>query len=137
MFSGDDPDTPADESFDPLAPGFDDWGTWFQGEIVGGYAIANTNLVSHQLRLHVEPRDTLSGGLMLYRFLVDHPETFESGVTERDLATEVDLYADWQVVERLTASFVLAFAAPHGATEQAYGRTKSFKYGLVFLAFKY
>ena len=39
--------------------------------------------------------------------------------------------------ERLTASFVVAFADPQAAAEQAYGRTKSFRYGLVFLAYKY
>jgi hypothetical protein len=137
LFSGDDPDTAANESFDPLMPGFDDWGTWWQGEIAGGYAIANSNLISHQLRLHVDPRDTLSGGLMVYRFFVDHPQTFEGGVTASDLATEADLYADWQIAERLTASFVLAVAAPHTAAEQAFGRTKSFRYGMVFLVFSY
>ena len=136
-FSGDDPATTANEAFDPLMPGFHDWGTWFQGEITGGYAVSNSNLISHQIRLHVDPRDTLSGGVMLYRFDIDHPETFEGGITAKRLSTEADLYADWTIAERLTASFILAFAQPHEAAEQAFGRTKSFRYGLVFLAFKY
>jgi len=137
FFQGDDPASAEDEAFDSLMPGFHDWGTWFQGEIVGGYALANSNLISHRARIHVEPRDTISGGLMLYKFNIDQPATFEDGVTSRELAAEADLYVDWQVVERLTASFVVAFADPQAAAEQAYGRTRSFRYGLVFLAYKY
>jgi len=137
FFQGDDPDTIENESFDPLMPGFHDWGTWFQGEIVGGYALSNTNLISHRARVHFEPRDTLSGGLMLYKFQIDQPGTFEGGVTSREFAAEADVYVDWQIRERLTASFVVAFADPLAAAEQAYGRTNSFRYGLVFLAYKY
>ena len=35
-FQGDDPTTAANEAFDPLLPGFYDWGLWWQGEIAGG-----------------------------------------------------------------------------------------------------
>lgn len=137
FFEGDDPDTLEDEAFDPLLTGFHDWGTWFQGEIAGGYAVSNSNLISHRARIHVEPKDTLSGGVMLYKFQIDQPGTFEGGVTSRDFAAEADVYVDWQIRERLTASFIVAFADPRAAAEQAYGRTKSFRYGLVFLAYKY
>lgn len=137
FFQGDDPGTPEIESFDPLMPGFHDWGTWFQGEIVGGYALSNSNLISHRARIHFEPGDTVSGGLMLYKFQIDQPATFEGGVTSKDFAAEADVYVDWTIRERLTASFVVAFADPQAAAEQAYGRTKSFRYGLVFLAYKY
>ena len=137
FFQGDDPETAKDEAFDPLMPGFHDWGTWFQGEIVGGYAASNSNLISHRARIHFEPSDTVSGGLMLYKFQIDQPGTFEGGVTSRDLAGEADVYVDWTIRERLTASFIVAFADPQAAAEQAYGRTKSFRYGLVFLAYKY
>jgi hypothetical protein len=137
FFQGDDPETAADESFDSLMPGFRDWGTWFQGEITGGYAVSNSNLVSHMARVHLEPRESLSGGLILYKFLIDQPQTFEGGVTSRELAVEADLYADWHVTERLTASFVLAFANPQAAAQQAYDRTRNFRYGMVFLAYSY
>ena len=137
FFQGDDPDTLQNEAFDSLLTGFTDWGTWFQGEIVGGYAVSNSNLISHRARIHVEPTDTVSGGLMLYKFQIDQPGTFEGGVTSRDLANEADVYVDWQIRERLTASFVMAFADPQAAAEQAFGRTKNFRYGLVFLAYKY
>ena len=137
LFQGDDPATAEDEAFDQLLPGFYDWGTWFQGEIAGGYAVSNSNLISHRARIHVEPGDSISGGLMLYKFSIDQPATFEGGVTSSSFAGEADVYVDWQIRERLTASFVVAFTDPQAAAEQAYGRTKSFRYGLVFLAYKY
>ena len=37
FFQGDDPETTANEGFDPLLLGFYDWGTWWQGEIGGEY----------------------------------------------------------------------------------------------------
>ena len=52
-FEGDDPATPTREGFDSLLPGFSDWGTWWQGEIAGEYFVSNSNLISHQVRLHL------------------------------------------------------------------------------------
>ena len=137
FFEGDDPATPRSEAFDPLLPGFSDWGAWWQGEIAGGYAFQNSNLISHRFRAHVAPNDALGGGLILYKFALDQPSTFEAGVTATDLAFEADLYADWKVNSAFTASFVLAFANPDSAAEQAFGRTKNFRYGMVFLAYSY
>jgi hypothetical protein len=55
FFRGDDPDTARNESFDPLFPGFYDWGTWWQGEIAGEYFVSNSNVKSHLVRLHLAP----------------------------------------------------------------------------------
>ena len=137
FFEGDDPATPADEAFDPLLPGFSDWGTWWQGEIAGEYAFANSNLISHQVRAHVTPSDALSGGLMLFKFALDQPATFARGVTATSLAFEADLYADWKINDNFAASFVLAFADPDEAAEQAFDRYNNFRYGMVFLAYSY
>ena len=65
-FEGDDPATPTNEAFDSLLPGFYDWGTWWQGEIAGEYFVSNSNLVSHQVRLHLTPSESVSGGLMAF-----------------------------------------------------------------------
>ena len=51
---GDDPDTIRDEGFNPLAYGMSDWGTWFQGEIIGEYVLANSNLFSYLVGLRDE-----------------------------------------------------------------------------------
>ena len=136
-FEGDDPSTADNEAFDPLIPGFYDWGTWWQGEIAGEYFVSNSNLVSHQLRLHVAPSDALGAGLIGYKFELDQPASFAPGVTSADLATELDLYADWKVNTNFSVSFIAAFADPQEAAEQGFGRTSNFTYGMVYVTYSY
>ena len=62
FFQGDDPATERSEAFDPLFPGGYDWGTWSQGEIAGEYFISNSNVLSHQVRLHLAPSEKLGTG---------------------------------------------------------------------------
>jgi hypothetical protein len=137
LFEGDDPATTRNEAFDPLFLGFFDWGAWWQGEIAGEYFLVNSNLTSHQLRLHIAPNSAFSSGVLLYKFQLDHPASYAPGVTERDLAFEVDFYTDWEINEHFTASFVAAFSDPHEAVRQAIDRTKNFNYGMVFVAYSY
>lgn len=136
-FDGDDPGTKRSEAFDPLFLGFSDWGTWWQGEIAGEYFLVNSNLNSHLARVHLAPAETLSGGLMLFKFLLDQPTSYAAGVTDKNVAVEADTYADWKINKNFTASFVVAFADPQRAVQQASNRTANFKYGMVFLAYSY
>jgi hypothetical protein len=137
FFQGDDPTTPRNENFDPLLPGFYDWGTWWQGEIAGEYFLSNSNLKSHQVRAHVSPNDAIGGGLIFYKFGLDQPASFAPGVTAHNLLFEVDAYSDWKINKAFTASFVIAFANPQTAAQQAFNRTQNFAYGMVFLAYSY
>jgi hypothetical protein len=137
FFQGDEAGTTRSENFDPLMPGFHDWGTWWQGEIAGEYFLSNSNLVSHLARVHVTPRDAVCGGLLFFKFLLDQPDTFAPGVTANSLAFETDLYIDWKINTNFAASFVAALANPQTAARQAFGRTRNFGYGMVFLAYSY
>ena len=137
LFQGDKVGTTKSEGFDSLFTGFYDWGTWWQGEIAGEYFLSNSNLISHQLRLHLTPNEHVSGGLIAYDFRVDQPASFGAGVTSDKVGTELDGYVDWKVNGNFTASFVLAYAEPGKAIEQGYGRTQSFQYGMVYLAYAY
>jgi hypothetical protein len=137
FFEGDDPETPANEAFDPLFPGFYDWGTWWQGEIAGEYFLSNSNNISHQLRVHLTPSESVGGGLMAYVFRLDQPSSLAPRVTSRDVAFELDAYADWKINGNFTASFVAAYANPQDAVEQTFARTKNFAYGMVYLAYAY
>jgi hypothetical protein len=137
FFEGDDPATARNEGFDMLFPGFHDWGTWWQGEIGGEYFLINSNLISHQVRLHVEPREGLSAGIIGYAFQLDHPASFAPGVTSDDVAVEIDGYLDWEINSNFTASFVLAYAEPDDAIEQGFGRTESLSYGMVYVSYSY
>jgi hypothetical protein len=136
-FEGDDPATPTNEGFDMLLPGFYDWGTWWQGEIAGEYFISNSNLVSHQVRLHLTPSESVSGGLIAFAFKLDKPAALGPQVTSKDVAFELDSYCDWKLNKAFTVSFVAAYANPQKAVQQAYDRTKNFAYGMVYVAYSY
>ena len=134
-FEGDDPGTATNEGFDALLPGFSDWGAWWQGEIAGEYFLSNSNLISHQLRVHLTPSESLGAGLIGYAFLADQPASF--GSTSDKIATELDAYADWQLNSNFLISFVAAFATPQDAVEQAIGRTEDFTYGMIYVTYSY
>jgi len=117
--------------------GFYDWGTWWQGEIAGEYFLSNSNNISHQARIHMSPTNKLGWGVMGYWFRLPHPSTFGSGATSSNVASEFDTYADWKINKNFTLSLVGAFANPEKAVQQAYNRTKTFSYGMVYIAYSF
>ena len=135
IFEGDDVSTAANEGFDGLFTGFYDWGTWWQGEIAGEYFVSNSNLISHQIRVHVTPRENIGTGLIFYDFLLDQPAS--AGVTSDAVARELDWYMDWSLNDNFTLSFVVALADPGAAVQQSSGRSDSFVYGMFFAAYSY
>ena len=134
FFQGDDPATPRNEAFDPLFTGFADWGSWWQGEIAGEYFLSNSNLISHMIRVNVSPTDSIDAGVIFYDFRLDQLAFLRAKVTDKHAANELDGYVDWNVNNNFVVSFVLAFASPGKAVEQATGRTQNFKYGMVYVA---
>jgi hypothetical protein len=137
FFEGDDPATAENEAFDGLLTGFYDWGTWWQGEIAGEYFVSNSNLISHQLRVHTTPNDAISTGLIFYDFLLDHPASLGPLVTSDDVGYELDWYMDWTINDNFIVSFVAAVAEPGDAIEQSSGRTDTFLYGMIFVAYSF
>jgi hypothetical protein len=135
FFEGDDPATPENEAFDGLFTGFYDWGTWWQGEIAGEYFVSNSNLISHQLRVHAKPTESISTGLMLFDFRLDIPAS--AGVTSDEVALELDWYLDWSVNDNFVMSFIAAVAEPGDAVEQSSGRTDTFLYGMIYGAYSF
>jgi len=137
FFEGDNPNTPEREAFDPLYAGFYDWGTWWQGEIAGEYFLSNSNNISHQVRIHMTPTSKLGWGVMGYWFRIDQPGTFGPGVTSSNAAFEFDAYADWKFYKNFTLSLIGAFADPHKAVQEAFNRTSTFSYGMVYIAYSF
>ena len=99
--------------------------------------MSNSNLISHQVRLHLTPSETIGTGLIFYKFLADQPGAVGPQVTSKDVAVELDWYMDWKLNKNFTVSFLGAFAKPGKLVEQAYDRTKNFSYGMVYLAYSY
>lgn len=137
IFEGDDPATAQNEAFDSLLTGFSDWGSWWQGEIAGEYFLGNSNLISHQVRIHATPSEAVSTGLIFYDFLLDHPQSAGPSITSDKAAQEIDWYMDWSVNDNVLLSFVMAAAEPGKAVEQSSGRTDTFWYGMIFAAYSF
>jgi hypothetical protein len=135
VFEGDDPNSTANEAFDGLWTGFSDWGSWWQGEIGGEYFLSNSNLISHQLRVHAKPNDSISTGLIFYDFTFDNAES--AGVVSDDLLTELDWYLDWTLNDHFIVSFVAAYAEPGDAVEEAFDRDDAFTYGMIYVSYSY
>jgi len=137
FFEGDDPSTHVNEGFDPLFLGFYDWGYWWQGEIAGEYFLSNSNLGSHLIRAHVAPSESVSGGLMFYKFRLDQPGSYGPHVTDKNVAVETDAYVDWKLNKHFLISLVAAYANPQKAVQQATGRTKNFAYGMAYVGYSF
>jgi len=132
FYEGDDPNTSVYEGFDPLFPGFRDWGTWWQGEIAGEYFISNSNLKTHMLYLRVHPTENISTGLLFFDYRLHQPGSYQGGVSSSKLGQEIDFFLDWQATDLWSFSFVIARNQPGDAVAEAHNRTAAFKYAMVF-----
>jgi hypothetical protein len=137
FFEGDDPATAENEAFDGLMTGFYDWGTWWQGEIAGEYFVSNSNLISHQLRVHAKPNDAIGTGLIFFDFKLDQTASFDPNVTSDSVGQELDWYMDWTLNDNFIVSFVAAVADPGKAIEQSSGRDDTFVFGMIFVAYSF
>jgi hypothetical protein len=93
--------------------------------------------VSQRLRLSVTPSASLTASLAGYIFRLDNIASFSPLATSKDLATELDAYADWKVDKNFTFSFVLSIAHPQQAVQEVYDRTQNFQYGMIYLTYAY
>jgi len=135
FYEGDDPNTSADEGFDPLFPGFRDWGTWWQGEIAGEYFLSNSNLKTHMLQLRLGPTEDVSTGLLFFDYRLDQPGSYQGGVNSSKIGQEVNLFVDWAATGLWAFSFIIARNQPGNAVEEAYNRTQAFQYAMVYATF--
>lgn len=108
-----------DSAYDPLFYGFNGWGTWFQGEIVGEYIPGNTNQNVHMLHASAQPLENLGIGVIGYRFNLDDPGAWNA--SSKHFADEINVYADWGVTENLFVSAVYGAAFPGDAAEEIFG----------------
>src|SRR5262249_14616923 len=98
-------------AFDPPFTSTSEWGSRAQGGPLGEFVLPNSNLISHQVRLTVEPNDVVTANLIYYKFLLDAKHQ-SFGLTpsrvDRSLADEVDLIVDvaptnwWSITATLT-----------------------------------
>jgi len=136
-FEGDDPATRANENYDPLYPGFRDWGTWWQGEIAGEYFLSNSNLRTHMAKLRFEPLPRFTTGWVWFDYTVDRPGSFLGGTVSDDLGSELDWYLDFKANDFVSMSLVLARTDPGPAAAEAFNRRSDLTLAFFYLSFQY
>jgi len=113
-------------NFDPLFYGMSDWGTWYQGEILGNWIVSNSNLNSHQIRLNLSPNDTVNMNVIYYHFLLDSrmqnlvPIPVEP-VTSKNLADEINVIVDFNITSWWTMAITFSVDIPGRAAQQIVG----------------
>lgn len=136
-FQGDNPNTSKDENFDPLYYGFNDWGTWYLGEILGEYVLSNQNLLVHSLQAQASPAEGWNLNLFYYHFSLDNPQGFDSSVSSKDFAQEVDLTVDWQATDYLSFSGVGAVALPGAGAKQYTGGSNDWWFMMLLASLRF
>ena len=130
--SGDDPDTNKDERFRPLAYGFTDYGTWYQGEIAGNYPLENSNLKSHMLRLQMFPNDDLTLNVLYYNFTLDEKQIFGDPVTDDDFGDEINVSLDWAFNDKTYFIGTYGVLFPGDAAEDFTGGDDDWHYLMLY-----
>ena len=124
-----------DENYDYLFYGSSDWGNWYQGEILGEYALGNSNLDSHMIKLKVQPTDAVAVNLIYYKFMFNDAAT--AGTTSDNFADEYNLIVDWTVNPHLSISVVGAIADPDDAATEYTGGDDTWSYMMLFGCIKF
>jgi hypothetical protein len=123
-FSGDaDRNDGTRREFEPFFYGFDKrgWGTWYQGEIGGGWYLYNANQRNHYTRLSAQPREDLVVGMMGLRYELVESNYLGTPVTAAHFGDEFNVYADWRVTDRMLVTVAYGVLFPGDAAVQAFG----------------
>jgi hypothetical protein len=115
--------TSFDTEYDSMYYGSTGWEQWYQGEILGEYAIWNTDLETHMLKMTVQPTDAVTVTLAYLNY-----DEYSSG---KDIAQEYDVIVDWNVTDYLYLSLVGGIATPDELAEDNYG-DDNWSYMMVF-----
>lgn len=142
-FGGDDDDDDELEVWDPLWYGFDDWSTWYVGEIIGGFVAVNRDLIMQTVRVRAQPTDSLTVQLIYNHYrLVDRVDEIvardvnprAANIHSKHVGQGIDLIGDLGVNDHLSFTGVVAAFDP-GAGMQQYAETDSGSWWLHFMLY--
>jgi hypothetical protein len=136
-FDGDDPSTATDEQFREIAYGFDDYGSWFQGEITGNYPLANGNTNSHRFRVKMQPTESVTLNVMYYDFTLDQEQIWGDPVSSDDWGQELNFTVDWAATEQIYVIGVLGNLSPGDAAKQWTGGDEDWLYSMLYVSYAY
>ncbi|MBX9607003.1 MAG: alginate export family protein [Gammaproteobacteria bacterium] len=115
--------------FDPLFYGFDKrvWGTWFQGELTGGWLLFNNNQRNHLLHLLANPTDRVTVGAIGGRFELVKANYRGVPVTDKHFSDELNLYVDWLMTDQVALSAAWGVMFPGDGAAQGVGDDEAFQ----------
>ena len=123
--------------FDPLFYGFDkrSWGTWFQGEVTGGWLLFNNNQRNHLVHLAATPTPQVTLGVIGGRFYVVEDNYRGVPVSAHHFGDEFNIYTDWAIDKHVVLSAAYGVMFPGTAAVQGIGDDEPFhllEMGLYF-----
>ena len=124
-----------DENYDALFYGFTDWGNFFQGEIQGEYALGNSNLDSHMVKLKFQPLEPVTINLIYYNFMLH--DAAAAKVTSDKYADEYNFIVDYSVNEHLSFTFVAGLNDPKDGATQKTGGDEDWSYVMLYGCLKF
>jgi hypothetical protein len=138
-FSGDDPDTAEYERFDPLLSG--GLSEWVQG-ITMKKVSSNSNVISHRLRLTLNPRPAMEVSLDYFLLRADELNNLGGApplqtLSSKELGQEVTLTTKWQINRNLFLLGVLSQAFPGEAIEGLTGDQENWLTGQASIFFNF
>ena len=135
VVTGDDPNTSDFEGFEPLAYGFTDYQQWYQGEITGNWIFGNTNQKTHLIQGVIPLSNTLTLTAAFLNITLDEPA--ELGVDSDEFGDELNLFLDWEVVDKLLLSAAFARLDPGDAAEQFTGGNDTWSHFMLYVSYSY
>ena len=136
QFSGDDPGTEADESYQPWQYGWTDWSRWYVADLVGSTLLTNSDTRVWKLECGWSPCEQGSVRLLLHRIDLDSGASW-GGLPDgigRGFADEADLVFERELSEHWSAWVMGGYARPREAAKELVGAAAS---GQVFASITY
>ena len=140
-FSGDHSADNEQEIWDPLWYGFNDWSTWYVGEIVGGFVTLNRDLMLQTVRLRAQPSEAVTLQLLYTYFRLVNPvneviardlNPRAANIHSKHVGQELDFITDYTATKYLSFSGVVAAFDP-GAGAQQYAESGGGSWWLHFM----
>jgi hypothetical protein len=135
VVTGDDQQTSDFEGFEPLAYGFSDYETWYQGEIAGNWVFANTNLDTHLIKNTLSFSPSLSMTTAYLDLSLNEPAAL--GIESDDFGNEVNVFLDWEASDNLFISASYAILWPGDGAEQLTGGDKTWSHFMLYASYSY
>lgn len=112
--------TSTKHTYDPLfySAGPRDFGSWYMGEIVGQYMLANSNEDVHMLSASMQATAQIKLMANYYRFMIDQPQAYQT--SSRHFADEVDLVGEYAYSAATNFALVGAVARSADAARAYY-----------------